>query len=155
MWCDKKALLSVDRTCRLDSGQSLEETQLMTFQGSQPCEWITSCQTREDMATVEAARCSRGSLHSQSHLQHEDQLTSQNVLFFRPLHLGMKVFSSILPVAAISSAVIFTLRIGLVPNVPGVRVAIIPIPWNVMWPSSVQMLWSTLSAEYWKIMTSR
>ncbi len=31
----------------------------------------------------------------------------------------------------------------------GVTAAIIPMPWNVLLPSRVRMLWSTLSAAYW------
>lgn len=56
---------------------------------------------------------------------------------------------SIRPVVEISSGVTLchaTVRLCLV---PGVTTAIIPMPWKVLFPSSVLELWSTLSAAYW------
>ena len=53
------------------------------------------------------------------------------------------------PTAAMSSAEMVTRGMVLVLDVPGVTVAITPIARNVVWPSSVHMLRSTVSATYW------
>ena len=54
----------------------------------------------------------------------------------------------ILPMAAMSPASVHTRGTGLNVFVPGVIVAMIPVPGKVLKPSTVVTLWSTLSATY-------
>ena len=71
------------------------------------------------------------------------------LIYTSPLPSNLWYWIWTCPDADISVGLTFLLKITCVWFVPGVTVAINPIPWNVSFPSNVLRLWSTLSATYW------
>ena len=75
--------------------------------------------------------------------------TSRYLIFTSALPSNFWYWIWICPHADTSVGLTFLLKITCVYFVPGVTVAINPIPWNLSFPSNVLKLWSTLSSTYW------
>lgn len=134
------------------SCQSLEGTWLTIYLGgyldSQWAAWIypkmgVEFQTAE-RRFLQHININSWVYNSPDHVIHFFNLTSSSFLG------SDGAWMAICPTFVISSWPTLCLVTPYTRLVPGVTVAIIPIPWKVFWPSSVLMLWSsTLSATYW------
>ena len=131
----------------MDLNQWQEGNGLTTCQDDYPGELFASYRPKMDEG-LDVTRCCEVFLWHQPLFGHVliSKFSNIRTCGFSVLEFRCLIFT--LPTVSISCKLTVFLGTETVTFLPGVTVAIIPIPWNVFKPSIVLILWSILSATY-------